>query len=179
MPYPMPLLPPVTRMTLETRVSGEDSASTSALDAFTWSRYRPLRYRENQAYADAVTNARTDAHAARRPGATVITNARSGNSQEMSTRMRRYSITMAFRTACFISMIFVDGWARWVLLGGAVLLPYVAVVFANQANRRSQDEHEIEHGEPSDLPQLTSGEVISGDVIDDDEPMGQRERDVA
>ncbi len=98
----------------------------------------------------------------------------------MSTRIRRYSITMAFRTACFISMIFIDGWARWVLLAGAVLLPYVAVVFANQSNRRSDREDDFERGEPTTLPQLTSGEVISGDVLDeDDEPMGQRERHVA
>ena len=76
-------------------------------------------------------------------------------------------------------MIFVDGWARWVLLAGAVLLPYVAVVFANQSNRRSDEKHDIERGEPSDLPQLTSGQVIEGDVLDDDEPMGQRDRNVA
>ena len=33
-------------------------------------------------------------------------------------------------------MIFVDGPLRWVLFAGAVLLPYVAVIVANQANQR-------------------------------------------
>ena len=35
----------------------------------------------------------------------VITNARTSTSEEMSGRIRRYTITMAFRTACFVAMI--------------------------------------------------------------------------
>ena len=66
----------------------------------------------------------------------VITDARSGASKEMSSRVRRYTYTMAFRTACFISMIFVPGVFRWILFACAVFLPLIAVVLANQANRR-------------------------------------------
>ena len=40
-------------------------------------------------------------------------------------------ITMAIRTACFVLMVVVDGWLRWVFLAGAAFLPYVAVVLAN------------------------------------------------
>lgn len=103
-------------------------------------------------------------------GSTVITDARSAASVEMSTRVRRYTITMAFRTACFLSMIFVHGTFRWVLFGCAVFLPYVAVVLANQANQRSS-AHPAGNAEPIDAPQLTTGEheVISGQLADDDD----------
>jgi hypothetical protein len=93
-----------------------------------------------------------------------------GTSEEMSSRIRRYTITMAFRTACFISMILVHGSLRWVLFAGAVLLPYVAVLFANQANKKSNPSR-MNHVEPIDRPQLTQGErmeIVSGHV--DDEP---------
>lgn len=104
-----------------------------------------------------------------RPAATaVITDARSASSQEMSGRVRRYAITMAFRTACFVSMIFVQGWLRWVLLACAVFLPYVAVVLANQSDQRTRT-HRVEHGAPEDAPQLTTGErseVLPGEVVE-------------
>ena len=106
-----------------------------------------------------------------RTGATVITDARSGASSDLTSRQKRYAITMAFRTACFIAMIFVPGVFRWILFGGAVFLPYVAVIFANQTNSRRSDSGEIEKGEPEPAPQLTQGqteppfsEVIDGDV---------------
>lgn len=94
----------------------------------------------------------------------------------MSGRIRRYTITMAFRMACFVSMVFVQGWLRWALLAGAVLLPYIAVVLANQADQRSKGTR-VQQGAPQDAPQLTvgddvrvvDGEVVSGSVVEDDE----------
>ena len=100
----------------------------------------------------------------------VITDARGAASQELSSRVRRYTLAMAFRLACFISMAFVDGWLRWTLLAFAVFLPYVAVVLANQADERTTPS-EVEHGAPEAAPQLTTGyhaEVIEGDVVDDE-----------
>jgi hypothetical protein len=117
----------------------------------------------------------------RRGATTVITNARSGTSKEMASRVRRYTITMAFRTACFISMIFVHGPFRWVLFAGAVVLPYIAVVVANQANQRNQG-HDVTPGEPGAHPELTTGgpvDVISGRVVDEDEERESRDRRVA
>lgn len=101
----------------------------------------------------------------------VITDARSGTSKDMSQRIRRYTITMAFRTACFLSMLVVHGWFRWVLLGMAVFLPYVAVLLANQANQKTKGPRARDDVEMSDAPQLTTGlnEVISGQLADDDE----------
>jgi hypothetical protein len=104
-----------------------------------------------------------------RPATALITDASSASSREMSRRVRRYTITMAFRTACFVSMILVQGWARWVLLALAVFLPYVAVVAANQADQRSLGRS-MEPGAPEEAPQLTAGghvDVIAGDVVDE------------
>ena len=114
------------------------------------------------------------AHGSRPVAATaVITDARSATSEEMSRRVRRYTITMAFRTACFLSLVLVQGWPRWVLFGCAVFLPYVAVVLANQSDQRTRVSR-VERGAPADAPQLTtggtpgpgSGEVLEGTVED-------------
>nr|WP_294694259.1 DUF3099 domain-containing protein [uncultured Friedmanniella sp.] len=108
----------------------------------------------------------------RAPSASVITDARGSASGELSRRVKRYTIAMAFRMACFLSMVFVEGWLRWTLLAFAVFLPYVAVVLANQADERTT-ENQVEHGAPEDAPQLTAGdpvEVIPGYVVDEDEP---------
>jgi hypothetical protein len=103
-------------------------------------------------------------------GSTVITDARSAASVEMSSRIRRYTITMAFRTACFLSMVVVHGNFRWVLFGAAVFLPYVAVVLANQVNHRSLP-HPGGSVEQIDAPQLSTGahDVIEGQLADDDD----------
>jgi len=106
----------------------------------------------------------------------VITDARSGASKEMSSRVRRYTYTMAFRTACFLSMIFVPGVFRWILFGCAVFLPLIAVMIANQANRRSASRWTSSvEGPGSDAPQLTTGpeppteaDVIAGDSVASD-----------
>ena len=44
---------------------------------------------------------------------------------------------MAIRTLCFVGAVAVGpGWLRWVLVLGAFILPYVAVVMANSASPR-------------------------------------------
>jgi len=66
-----------------------------------------------------------------------ITSAPISPADEMAGRMRRYLIAMTIRTVCFVGAILLrDTWAMWVLLVGAVFLPYVAVVLANAVNRR-------------------------------------------
>lgn len=108
----------------------------------------------------------------------VITDARTPTSEEHAGRVKRYAITMAFRTACFIAMIFVPGFWRWVLFACAVFLPYVAVLFANQAHQRGMT-NPVEPAAPEGARQLTAGPeesgVISGDPIDDEAPSEQRE----
>jgi hypothetical protein len=72
----------------------------------------------------------------------TITGAQRGLSQEQSGRTRRYLWSMGIRTACVLAAIVVPGWPRWVLIAGAVVLPYLAVVVANAGR---------ENDEPGDL----------------------------
>ena len=74
----------------------------------------------------------------------TITGAQRGLSQEQSGRTRRYLISMAIRTICVIGAIFVPGWPRWVLIAGAVILPYLAVVIAN-AGRENDEPGQTAH----------------------------------
>jgi len=101
----------------------------------------------------------------------------------MASREKYYVITMAFRMACFISMFFVHGWVRWVVLGGAVFLPFIAVLFANQANTKEVPST-IEHGAPEQGPELTAGpdrseDLIEGELVsdeDDDDRWAEHDR---
>jgi hypothetical protein len=101
--------------------------------------------------------------------ASVITDARGPASLELNGRVRRYALAMAFRMACFVSMVFVEGWLRWTLLAFAVFLPYVAVVLANQADERTTP-NEVEHGAAEPMLQLPAGEhveLVEGDVVEE------------
>lgn len=114
-----------------------------------------------------ATSGELQTGAAARSSTTVITNAQFAISKGQASRQRRYAITMAFRTACFVAMIFVPGTFRWVLFAGAVFLPYVAVLFANQADTRTALT-EIQPASPPRL-QLSAGspspEIIDGTVV--------------
>lgn len=52
-------------------------------------------------------------------------------SEDVARRRRIYTIQMAIRTVCFLALPFVPGWWKLVALVGAVVLPYVAVLMAN------------------------------------------------
>lgn len=70
-----------------------------------------------------------------------ITSASPGSEEGIAQRQRRYLISMAVRVLCFVGAIAVGpGWFRWVLIVGAVVLPYVAVVMANTAGNRQDPE---------------------------------------
>lgn len=117
------------------------------------------------------THTRTVADTGRRGSAPLITDARMGTSEEMSSRIRRYTITMAFRAACFLAMIFVEGVFRWVLFGCAVVLPFIAVIAANQVNQRFREGKKMTHALPSERPELTTGhddESINTEVVEED-----------
>lgn len=69
-----------------------------------------------------------------------ITDAQQGLTPDQSGRARKYMISMAIRTACFLGAVVTTGWLRWALIAGAVLLPYAAVVIANAGRERTRDE---------------------------------------
>ncbi|MHA3947504.1 DUF3099 domain-containing protein [Cellulomonas bogoriensis] len=79
-------------------------------------------------------------HDAGRPDDEVlqITDAPVPLDQDQQRRARRYLIQMGIRVACFLGVALIDHWSRWLLLVGAVVLPYVAVVLANAGRERGQ-----------------------------------------
>lgn len=66
-----------------------------------------------------------------------ITSAAPSHAEDIAARQRRYVISMTIRTACFVGAVLIgDGWLRWILVAGAVFLPYAAVVMANSGRQR-------------------------------------------
>jgi hypothetical protein len=70
------------------------------------------------------------------PEVYAITDVQSGTSNEQKTRQRSYLIGMGLRTLCFVSAIVTQGTLRWILVAGAILLPYFSVVIANAGRER-------------------------------------------
>lgn len=65
-----------------------------------------------------------------------ITNAVTPLSDDLDARMAKYLVSMLIRTICVVLVLVVDGWLRWVFAAGAVCLPYVAVIVANNSGGR-------------------------------------------
>ncbi|MGL4176867.1 MAG: DUF3099 domain-containing protein [Dermatophilaceae bacterium] len=61
----------------------------------------------------------------------VVTSAAESRVDDQQRRLRGYLVTMSIRTVCFVLMVVVDSWLRWVFAAGAVFLPFFAVVAAN------------------------------------------------
>lgn len=71
-----------------------------------------------------------------------VTSADVPHSEHMSGKERRYIISMTIRTICFVAMVFTPSPWRWGFAAGAILLPYIAVILANDPGRPK-------HGGPS------------------------------
>lgn len=109
-----------------------------------------------------------------------ISDARESHSDEMRTRMIRYTVSMSIRLVCFILVFVVPyGWLSWVMIAGAVFLPYFAVIVANGGSDTSNIPHsdalidrapirEIEAKVADADPDGPEDEVLSGEVIDED-----------
>lgn len=89
----------------------------------------------------------------------TITDAQRGLSEEQSGRTRRYLISMGIRTVCVIAAIFVPGWPRWVLIAGAVVLPYLSVVVAN-AGRENDEPGQVGVPAPQRPALPTAGAAV-------------------
>ena len=69
-----------------------------------------------------------------------ITSATAGHSAEIAGRQRRYIISMAVRTACFVlAVVFRGSFLMWIFALASFVLPYVAVVMANAQARTDPD----------------------------------------
>ena len=67
-----------------------------------------------------------------------ITGARRSLSEDIQSRQVRYVISMGIRTICFLLAVITGGWLRILFFAGAVVLPYLAVVFANAGREQAQ-----------------------------------------
>lgn len=75
-----------------------------------------------------------------------ITTAASSRNADIAARQKRYLLSMGLRTVCFVSAILVgDNIFRWILIAGALLLPYFAVVMAN-ASASKPDGFALQEG---------------------------------
>lgn len=91
-----------------------------------------------------------------------ITSAAPSAEQERRHRERRYLFSMGVRVLCFIGAVAVGpGALRWVLVAGAVLLPWIAVVMANTTSPRT-DDFQLQDV-PENRPELGSGSLPTGD----------------
>lgn len=107
-----------------------------------------------------------------------ISDARESHSDEMRTRMIRYTVSMSIRLVCFILVFVVPYvWLQWVMIAGAVFLPYFAVIVANGGSDTSNIRHsdalidrapvrEIEARVVDSDPDERD-DVLSGEIIDD------------
>ena len=68
-----------------------------------------------------------------------ITSASDAQSRLIDKKEREYLIQMAIRVVCFVGFSFIDHPIRWVLLLGAIILPYTAVVISNSSIRNKGD----------------------------------------
>jgi len=81
-----------------------------------------------------------------RPGASEvhrITTVQEPLADDVARRTRRYLVQMGVRLVCFVGAVLTWGlvpvWLSGVLLVGAVILPYVAVILANAGRERSSE----------------------------------------
>ena len=70
-----------------------------------------------------------------------ITTAATSRADDIAVRQRRYLLSMSIRSACFVgavvSFIAGVGWLWPILIAAALVLPYVAVVLANNSTSKS------------------------------------------
>ena len=72
-----------------------------------------------------------------RDEAVRITTAASNRNDDIAARQKRYLFSMTLRSLCFVGAIIAAlahvGWLWPILIAGALVLPYIAVVMANAA----------------------------------------------
>lgn len=111
-----------------------------------------------------------------------ITDARTAHTDEMRARMIKYSVSMGIRLVCLFLLFFVHGWLLWLVVAGAVVLPYFAVIIANGgSDTRNMTASEsmidappapaLEAPRPAGEtkpPETPETAVLHGEIIDDD-----------
>jgi hypothetical protein len=95
----------------------------------------------------------------REPEAVRITSAAASRNVDIASRQKRYLFSMGLRTVCFVGAIIASllgiHWLWPILIAGALVLPYVAVVMANAASSKGDGFALVDQG--SVRPQLGPG----------------------
>jgi hypothetical protein len=101
-----------------------------------------------------------------------ITGAPRSHTEDINRRINRYLVSMTIRTVCVVLIFVLHGPGRWVAAAGAIFLPWVAVMMANAADRRTtvQLPPILDHralgtaaqSEPTP-PTVLDGEVVTAD----------------
>lgn len=77
----------------------------------------------------------------RPPEAVRITTAATDRNADIAVRQRRYLLSMSLRSLCFVGAVVAGlagvNWLWPILIAGALILPYIAVVMANAVTTRS------------------------------------------
>jgi hypothetical protein len=88
----------------------------------------------------AISAAGTKLHRRRNEASAIrITTARKGVADDQAGRVRGYVISMTIRIICFLLAVVTTGWLRWTFVAGALIIPYLAVVFANGGREPVED----------------------------------------
>ncbi|GAA4778000.1 hypothetical protein GCM10025784_27390 [Citricoccus nitrophenolicus] len=100
---------------------------------------------------------------------------------DRDARFARYAWQMGIRTACFIGAFFTTGWVQIVLFIGAIVLPYLAVVLANNGTVSNGSMVDPVPQTPPVTPEigsrleLTAGpETIQGEAVRPEDRPGGR-----
>jgi hypothetical protein len=79
-----------------------------------------------------------------------ITSAAASRNDDIATRQKRYLFSMGLRTVCFVGAILASlagiHWLWPILIAGAVVLPYVAVVMANAVTTKDDGFALVDQG---------------------------------
>jgi len=87
----------------------------------------------------------------RRHDVYLVTQAKRPMSEDIAYRQKRYLIMMGIRTACLIIAVVVfinhGGWLTAIPAVGAIVIPYLAVIFANGGREPDNARGFLEHRE--------------------------------
>jgi len=83
-----------------------------------------------------------------------ITTARKSIPDDQAARVRGYVISMSIRIVCFLLAAVTSGWVRWTLVACALVIPYIAVVYANGGREPT--------GDPPDTLRPVPGRELPG-----------------
>ena len=98
-----------------------------------------------------------------KPKVYAITSAGRSLGAEVHDRTVRYLVSMAVRTACVFGVVLTTGWVRWIMVIGAVVLPYIAVIAANAGRERPRPADSLAPpGTAPGLPAMPPGPSGAG-----------------